>query len=84
LAGVAFFDDPYAAVAGCDATVLATEWPDYGQLDWGRIHNLMKGNVVIDGRNLLNGSRLIEMGFQYEGIGLLPHSKEGTLSSRYE
>jgi UDPglucose 6-dehydrogenase len=70
LADVAFFADPYEAVSGCDAVVIATEWTDYRQLDWARIRKLMKGDVVVDGRNLLDGTRLVEIGFQYEGVGL--------------
>jgi UDPglucose 6-dehydrogenase len=75
LMDVVYFADPYEAVAGCDAVVIATEWTDYGRLEWARIKQLMKGNVVVDGRNLLDGARLVELGFQYEGIGLLVHSE---------
>jgi len=84
LAEVAYSVDPYEAVAGCDAVVIATEWVDYRGLDWARIMQLMKGNVVVDGRNLLDGSRLVGLGFRYEGIGLLVHNKEEILSSPHE
>ena len=84
LAEVAYFADPYEAVVGCDAVVIATEWIDYRGLDWARIKQLMKGNVVVDGRNLLDGSRLVGLGFRYEGIGLLVHNKEEILSSPHE
>jgi UDPglucose 6-dehydrogenase len=84
LTDVAFFADPYGAVAGCDALVIATEWTDYRQLDWTRIKQLMRGDVVVDGRNLLGGSRLVELGFRYEGIGLLAHNEEGSLRSSHD
>jgi UDPglucose 6-dehydrogenase len=84
LADVAFFADPYEAVAGCDAVVIATEWTDYSGLDWARIKRLMRGDVVVDGRNLLDGSRLVELGFRYEGIGLLAHNKEESLRSPHD
>jgi len=84
LAEVVYFADPYEAVVGCDAVVIATEWVDYKGLDWARIKQLMKGNVVVDGRNLLDGTRLVELGFRYEGIGLLAHSKEESLWSPHD
>lgn len=79
-----YFTDPYEAVTGCDALVIATDWADYAKLDWARIKKLMKGNVVIDGRNLLDGRWLIELGFRYEGIGLLVHNKEESLRSPHD
>jgi UDPglucose 6-dehydrogenase len=81
LADVAFFADPYETVVGADAVVIATEWIDYRQLNWARIRRLMKGNVVVDGRNLLDGSRLVELGFRYEGIGLLARDRRGSVGS---
>ena len=29
--------DPYQAVTGADAVGLVTEWPEYRDLDWGRV-----------------------------------------------
>jgi UDPglucose 6-dehydrogenase len=75
---VAYFSDVYEAVAGCNALVVATEWSDYRGLDWARVGRLMKGNVVIDGRNLLDGAHLVELGFRYDGIGLLVRSADAS------
>ncbi len=61
--------DPYEAVAGADAVLLATEWPEYQQLDWILIRELMRGNVVIDGRNVLDLAALSSLGFRYSGFG---------------
>jgi len=66
---VAYFEDPYKMVEGTDALVVATEWPEYKKLDWRRVKDLMKGTLIIDGRNLLDPEEMEKYGFTYEGIG---------------
>jgi len=61
--------DVYAVVKDADALVIATDWKEYTKLDWERMKELMKGNLIIDGRNLLDSKLLKELGFVYEGIG---------------
>jgi UDPglucose 6-dehydrogenase len=69
LAGVRYCPDPYEATLGCDALLLATEWSQYSDLDWRRIHTLMRGSVVLDGRNTLNPCHLRSLGFRYLSFG---------------
>ncbi len=57
-------------IAGADAIVLVTEWPQFLALDWAAVKASMSGNVVIDGRNALDGAVLRAAGLQYEGIGI--------------
>ena len=57
------------AVAGCDAVVLVTEWPQFVGLDWREVANAMKGKLVVDGRNALDGDAVEAAGLIYEGIG---------------
>ena len=61
--------DAYAAVAGADACGLVTEWPEYGELDWGRVLSLMRGSLVVDGRNFLDGRVIAACGGTYVGMG---------------
>jgi UDPglucose 6-dehydrogenase len=61
--------DPYDLAEGCDALILATEWNEFTQLDFTRIHSLMKSPIIIDGRNLWDPERLDELGFVYYGMG---------------
>jgi hypothetical protein len=56
-------------VAGTDVLLLATEWKEYVTLDWGRVRELMRGNVVIDGRNVLDLEEMGALGFRYLGFG---------------
>ncbi|MBI2410349.1 MAG: UDP-glucose/GDP-mannose dehydrogenase family protein [Candidatus Kerfeldbacteria bacterium] len=62
--------DPYAAVAGADAVVIATDWPQFKDLDWKRISQTVGTPVVFDGRNMFNPQRMrSEYGFTYYSIG---------------
>src|SRR3984893_15553677 len=53
------------ALQDCDAAVLVTEWQEYRQLDWESVKNSMRGQVLLDGRNLLDRARLTKAGFRY-------------------
>ena len=65
-------DDPLTALSGADAAVLCTEWPQFVELDWSIAATRMRGRIVIDGRNALDGKRLRRLGFVYAGVGLPP------------
>jgi UDPglucose 6-dehydrogenase len=66
---VEYAPDAYAAIADADVVLLATEWPEYVTLDWARVRDLMRGNTVIDGRNVLKQAELNELGFRYLAFG---------------
>jgi UDPglucose 6-dehydrogenase len=57
------------AVAGADAIVIVTEWPEFAQLDWTAVAEHTAGRTVIDGRNFVDGDAVRAAGFTYEGIG---------------
>lgn len=61
--------DIYSVAEGCDALIIATDWQEYKRIDWAKIKNLTTGNLIIDGRNILNKKLLIKLGFIYSGIG---------------
>lgn len=61
--------DPYAAAAQAEAVVLCTEWAEFADLDWARVKTRMVRPLILDGRNALDGERLISLGFEYIGIG---------------
>jgi UDPglucose 6-dehydrogenase len=64
------FDDACQAARGADAVVLLTEWPEFTQVDWRRLHSMMRRPLIIDGRNALDRATLLEHGFEYCGIGI--------------
>ena len=57
------------AIAGADAVVLVTEWPEFRDLDWEAARDSMRRPLVVDGRNFLDGDLLKTAGFTYEGVG---------------
>jgi UDPglucose 6-dehydrogenase len=72
LRGTALVDDPYAAATGADAVGLVTEWPEYRALDWARVLGLMRGRLVVDGRNCLDGELISSRGGIYVSMGRRP------------
>ncbi|MSO58651.1 MAG: UDP-glucose/GDP-mannose dehydrogenase family protein [Thermoleophilia bacterium] len=57
------------AVAGADAAVLVTEWPELATLNWAGLRPTMRHGVFVDGRNQLDPRAMREAGFDYEAIG---------------
>ena len=55
--------------SGADAVGLVTEWPEYRDLDWGRLIGLMRGRLVVDGRNCLEGAAVTDHGGVYVSMG---------------
>jgi len=63
-------EDPYQAAEGAHGLAVMTEWDSFKELDFGRIYDSMfKPAFVFDGRNLLDHSRLREIGFEVYAIG---------------
>jgi UDPglucose 6-dehydrogenase len=69
LKGVDFVEDPYEVARGADALLLLTEWREYRELDWKRIHNEMGRPLLLDGRNMLAPAKMKELGFEYHSFG---------------
>ena len=69
LHGVQIAASALEALDGADAAVVVTEWPEVRELDWAEAAKRMRGNVIVDGRNLLDPGKLRALGFAYEGVG---------------
>jgi UDPglucose 6-dehydrogenase len=54
---------------GCDALVVATEWPEFKELDLDRARTLMSHPILFDGRNLFDPAEMERLGFVYKSIG---------------
>jgi UDPglucose 6-dehydrogenase len=57
------------AIASADALVIITEWNEFRALDPRRIRSLMRGDVVVDLRNIYNPAEMAAAGFRYLSIG---------------
>jgi UDPglucose 6-dehydrogenase len=54
---------------GADALVVVTEWPEFRELDFAALRELMRTPTVVDGRNFLSGPAITRLGFDYVAIG---------------
>jgi UDPglucose 6-dehydrogenase len=61
--------DAYLAVKEVDAVLLVTEWPQFRELDWPAVAELMDGGLVFDARNHLDPAVLERSGLRWRGIG---------------
>ena len=61
--------DSYAVAQDADAVVIATEWPEFRELNWERIRDSMARPLVFDGRNLLDPPQMKALGFEYHSVG---------------
>ena len=64
-----FCKDAYSALKGCDCACFLTEWEEFKKLDFKKVKRLMRLPLVIDGRNMLDKSKLEKLGFTYIGMG---------------
>jgi len=62
-------EDAYDLADGADALVVVTEWNEFKHLDLQRVKSLMRGDVIVDGRNIYDPARMREAGFRYRGMG---------------
>lgn len=66
---VEYVDDLHEVAAGCDALVIATEWPDFTRLDLPQLREQLSHPIVFDGRNLLDHQEMTRLGFLYKSVG---------------
>jgi len=59
----------YDALRNADVLVLITEWKPFRYPNWQHIKTLMRGHVILDGRNQYDPKVLMKDGFRYIGIG---------------
>lgn len=66
---VIYCENMYDAADGADVFVLMTEWRQFRMPTWNVIKKVMRGNIIVDGRNIYNRQELEELGFMYTRIG---------------
>lgn len=64
------YNNPYEACKNAHAIAILTEWDEFKEYDWKKIYDsMLKPAFVFDGRNILNGEVLKNIGFVYQSIG---------------
>lgn len=66
---IAYADDMYAAVKDADVLVILTEWKEFSGADLNALSQLMRNKKILDFRNMLDGNKAVELGFEYQCIG---------------
>ena len=66
---VSYAETPLAALKGCDALVIVTEWKEFRSPDFAAIKSGLKQAVIFDGRNLYDPAHLLAAGIEYHDIG---------------
>ncbi len=69
LTGVTYVDDLNEVAEGCDALVVATEWPEFKKLDLERARKCLTHPILFDGRNLFDPEEMEKLGFIYKSVG---------------
>ncbi|MCH9734876.1 MAG: nucleotide sugar dehydrogenase [Actinomycetia bacterium] len=62
-------DDVYVAAERADAIVVTTEWPEFRRIDPDGLRRVMRGNLVVDGRNCMPEANFAGSGLQLVGFG---------------
>ncbi len=60
----------YEAAVGADALVLLTEWHSYRAPDYADLKRRMRGDAIVDARNVWRASEVTRAGFRYHGVGV--------------
>jgi UDPglucose 6-dehydrogenase len=66
---VYFAKDAYEVLEGADALLILTDWDEFRAPDLGRMREVMRSNIVIDGRNIFNPDEMKYFDFAYRSIG---------------
>ncbi len=69
LSGVEFAGGAYEAAEGADALVIVTEWDQFRALDLSRLKAAMRGQLLVDLRNIYQPSEVEAEGLRYVGVG---------------
>lgn len=69
LKDVTYVADMNEVAPGCDALVIATEWPVFKKLDLDRARKDLTHPIIFDGRNLFDPAEMERLGFIYKSIG---------------
>lgn len=69
LPGVTMCLSSYEAATGSDAVMVITPWREFRQIDPDRLASVMRGDLLLDGRNLYDPRVIAAAGLRYVGIG---------------
>jgi UDPglucose 6-dehydrogenase len=66
---ITYAENAYEAARDADAVLIVTEWNEFKFLTLERLREMMRGNILFDGRNIYDPARMRRLGFDYHCIG---------------
>ncbi len=69
LPGVAWCDGALGAAEGADVVAVLTEWNEFRALDLAQLKSVMRGDALVDLRNIYQAHEAGAVGLRYQGIG---------------
>jgi UDPglucose 6-dehydrogenase len=69
LPGITWCESALEAAKGADILVVLTEWNEFRALDLSKVRKVMKGDLLIDFRNIFQPEAAREVGYTYFGVG---------------
>ena len=69
--GMEVASDPYEVFRDADAVVIATEWPQFGELDLHAAGPMTRRSLLFDGRRMIEPREAVDAGFAYRGVGTI-------------
>ena len=66
---LSYTSQPYPALDGADALILATEWREFREPDFDQMKQRMNSPCIFDGRNQYDLKVMEEKGFNYISVG---------------
>ncbi len=69
---IGYVSSAYAACEDADCLIIMTEWDEFRGLDLERVKKMMKGDAIVDLRNIYykERDRIKKLGFRYHGVGI--------------
>ena len=61
--------DALSSAKDADAILIATEWSEFRSVDLRDVRDAMRGNAIVDARNMLDRRAVERLGMSYEGVG---------------
>ncbi|MGB8366885.1 MAG: UDP-glucose/GDP-mannose dehydrogenase family protein [Candidatus Babeliales bacterium] len=66
---ITYCSSAYEAVTDTDAIIVMTEWDEFKQMNIDQVSKLMRTQILVDARNILNPIELKQKGFLCDTIG---------------
>jgi dTDP-glucose 4,6-dehydratase len=80
--GLSLAASAYGAAEQADAVVIATQWPEFLELDFDKLRARMRGSMLLDGRNCVDANVVTASGLSYQGIGRFVHPRGAVTSTQ--